>query len=145
MSKLLNDVRNKLLVHHHALKTEKTYVQWIKRFILIHNKTHPLKMGKVEVEAFLTWLAVKRKVAPSTQNQALQAILFLYRKVLEIELPWLDDVVRAKQKRRIPVVLSQQEVTIILAALQGQHQLIGRLLNGSGDQAHNGRWRFLNY
>lgn len=132
MSKLLNDVRNTLRVHHYALKTEKTYVQWIKRFILFHNKTHPLKMGKVEVEAFLTWLAVKRKVAPSTQNQALQAILFLYRKVLEIELPWLDDVVRAKQKRRIPVVLSQQEVTIILAALQGQHQLIGRLLYGSG-------------
>ncbi len=96
MSKLLNDVRNKLRVHHYALKTEKTYVQWIKRFILFHNKTHPLKMGKVEVEAFLTWLAVKSKVAPSTQNQALQAILFLYRKVLKIELPWLDDVVQAK-------------------------------------------------
>ena len=133
MSKLLNDVRNKLRVHHYALKTEKTYVQWIKRFILFHNKTHSLKMGKVEVEAFLTWLAVKRKVAPSTQNQALQAILFLYRKVLEIELPWLDDVVRVKQKRRIPVVLSQQEVTIILAALQGQHQLIGRLFYGIGE------------
>ena len=107
-------------------------MQWIKRFILFHNKTHPLKMGKVEVEAFLTWLAVNRKVSPSTQNQALQAILFLYRRVLEIELPWLDDVVRAKPQRRIPVVLSQQEVIIILAALRGQHQLIGRLLYGSG-------------
>lgn len=145
MSKLLNDVRNKLRVQHYALKTEKTYVQWIKRFILFHNKTHPLKMGKVEVEAFLTRLAVKRKVAPSTQNQALQAILFLYRKVLKIELPWLDDVVRAKQKRRIPVVLSQQEVTIKLAALQGQHQLIGWLLFGSGEQALNRRWLFLNF
>ena len=102
-------------------------------------------MGKVEVEAFFSWLAVKRKVSPSTQNQALQAILFLYRKVLKIELPWLDDVVRAKQKRRIPVVLSQQEVTIILAALQGQHQLIGRLLYGSGEQALNRRWFFINF
>jgi integrase len=132
MSKLLNDVRNTLRVRHYALKTEKTYLQWIKRFILFHNKTHPLKMGKVEVEAFLTWLAVNRGVSPSTQNQALQAILFLYRKVLEIELPWLDDVVRAKPQRRIPVVLSPQEVTVILAALQGQHQLIGKLLYGSG-------------
>jgi site-specific recombinase XerD len=102
-------------------------VQWIKRFILFHNKTHPLQIGKMEVEAFLTWFAVERKVSPSTQNQALQAILFLYRKILEIELPWLDDVVRAKPQRRIPAVLSQQEVTVILAALQGQHQLIGRL------------------
>jgi len=89
-------------------------------------------MGKVEVEAFLTWLAVERKVSSSTQNQALQAILFLYRKVLEIELPWLDDVVRAKSQRRIPVVLSQHEVAVILAALRGQYQLIGRLLYGSG-------------
>ena len=84
-------------------------------------------LGKTEVEAFLTWLAVERKVSPSTQNQALQAILFLYRKVLEIELPWLDDAVRAKPQRRIPVVLSQREVNVILATLQGQHQLIGRL------------------
>jgi integrase len=91
-----------------------------------------LQMGKMEVEAFLTWLAVERKVSPSTQNQALQAILFLYRKVLEIELPWLDDVVRAKPQRRIPIVLSQREVNVILASLQGQHQLIGRLLYGSG-------------
>lgn len=77
MSKLLNDVRNTLRVRHYALKTEKTYLQWIKRFILFHNKTHPLQMGKMEVEAFLTWLAVERKVSPSTQNQALQAILFV--------------------------------------------------------------------
>ena len=132
MSKLLNNVRNTLRVHHYALKTEKTYLQWIKRFILFHDKTHPLQMGKKEVEVFLTWLAVERKVSPSTQNQALQAILFLYRKVLEIELPWLDDVVRAKPQRRIPVVLSQREVNVILSTLQGQHQLIGRLLYGSG-------------
>jgi len=81
MSKLLNDVRNALRVSHYALKTEKPYVSWIKRFILFQNKTHPLEMGKKEIEEFLTWLTVKRHVSPSTQNQALQAILFLYRRV----------------------------------------------------------------
>lgn len=132
MSKLLNEVRNTLRVHHYALKTEKVYVQWIKRFILFQKKTHPLEMGKQEIEEFLTWLAVVRKVSPSTQNQALQAILFLYKKVLKIDLPWMDDVVRAKTQQRIPVVLSQAEVTRVLAALRGHHQLIGRLLYGSG-------------
>src|SRR5680860_1074852 len=110
MSKLLDEVRNILRVHHYAMKTEKSYVQWIKRFIIFHKKRHPIEMGKLEVEEFLTWLAVKRQVAPSTQNQALQAILFLYKKVLNIELAWLDDVVRAKRQQRIPVVLSRREV-----------------------------------
>ena len=96
MSKLLIQVKNQLRVHHYAMKTEKSYVQWIKRFILFHKRRHPSEMGKPEVEAFLTWLAVDRKVAPSTQNQALQAILFLYRKVLNVELAWMDNVVRAK-------------------------------------------------
>jgi len=132
MSKLLDEVRNTLRVHHYAMKTEKSYVQWIKRFILFHKKRHPKDMGKLEVEAFLTWLAVKRHVAPSTQNQALQAILFLYRKVLKIELAWLDDVVRAKRPHRIPVVLSRREVATLLAALTGSYQLIGKLLYGSG-------------
>ena len=132
MSKLLDEVRNTLRVHHYALKTEKSYVQWIKRFILFHNKRHPVEMGKLEVEQFLTWLAVNRKVSPSTQNQALQAILFLFRKVLKIELPWLDDVVRAKRQRRVPVVLSRTEVAAILAVLPGKYQLIGKLLYGSG-------------
>ena len=132
MSKLLNDVRNTLRVHHYALKTEKVYLQWIKRFILFQNKTHPLEMGKVEIEEFLTWLAVKRHVSPSTQNQALQAILFLYRRVLKLDLPWMDDVVRAKRQERIPVVLSQTEVARVLAKLSGQNLLIGRLLYGSG-------------
>jgi integron integrase len=107
-------------------------VQWIKRFILFHGKRHPMEMGKLEVEAFLTWLAVKRQVAPATQNQALQAILFLYKMVLKVELAWLDDVVRAKHQQRIPVVLSRREVAEVLAALQGQYQLIGKILYGSG-------------
>ena len=132
MSKLLDEVRNTLRVHHYAMKTEKSYMQWIKRFILFHKKRHPKDMGKLEVEAFLTWLAVKRQVAPSTQNQALQAILFLYRKVLNIELAWLDDVVRAKCQHRIPVVLSRREVAAVLSALTGSYQLIGKLLYGSG-------------
>ncbi len=132
MSKLLEEVRNTLRVHHYAMKTEKSYVQWIRRFILFHEKRHPAEMGKLEVEQFLTWLAVDRKVAPSTQNQALQAILFLYRKVLNTELAWLDDVVRAKRQSRIPVVLSRHEVTTVLVALKGQYQLIGKLLYGSG-------------
>lgn len=132
MSKLLEEVRNTLRVHHYAMKTEKSYVQWIKRFILFHGKRHPADMGKLEVEQFLTWLAVDRKVAPSTQNQALQAILFLYRKVLNTELAWLDDVVRAKRQSRIPVVLSRYEVKAVLVALKGQYQLIGKLLYGSG-------------
>jgi integron integrase len=132
MSKLLDDVRDTLRVHHYAMKTEKSYVQWIRRFILFHKKRHPADMGKLEVEEFLTWLAVRRQVAPSTQNQALQAILFLYRKVLNIELAWLDDVVRAKRQQRIPVVLSRQEVAAVLAALTGSYQLIGKLLYGSG-------------
>ncbi len=132
MSKLLNEARNTLRVHHYAMKTEKSYVQWIKRFILFHKKRHPKEMGKLEVEQFLTWLAVDRKVAPSTQNQALQAILFLYRKVLNMELAWLNNVVRAKRQRRIPVVLSRHEVASVLAALQGQYQLIGKMLYGSG-------------
>lgn len=132
MSKLLDEVRNTLRVHHYAMKTEKSYVQWIKRFILFHKKKHPSDMGKVEVEAFLTWLAVSRKVAPPTQNQALQAILFLYRKVLNMELAWMDNVVRAKLQRRVPLVLSRREVTAVLTALEGQYRLIGNLLYGSG-------------
>ena len=132
MSKLLDEVRNTLRVHHYAMKTEKSYVQWIKRFILFHGKKHPTDMGKLEVEAFLTWLAVDRRVAPSTQNQALQAILFLYRRVLNVELAWMDNVVRAKPKRHVPVVLSRREVSAVLAALQGQYRLIANLLYGSG-------------
>jgi len=132
MSKLLDEVSNTMRVHHYAMKTEKSYVQWIKRFIVFHEKRHPKEMGKSEVEQFLTWLAVARKVSPSTQNQALQAILFLYRKVLGMELAWLDGVVRAKPQRRIPVVLSRTEVALVLATLNGQYQLIGKLLYGSG-------------
>lgn len=104
--KLLDQVREKIRVKHYSLRTEQTYVQWIKRFILFHNKRHPAQMSAPEVEAFLSHLAVKGNVSASTQSPALSAILFLYREVLGIELPWLENVTRAKKPTRLPVVLT---------------------------------------
>lgn len=106
--RLLDRVREAIRVRHYSLGTEKVYVSWIRRFILFHDKRHPSEMGKHEVEAYLSYLAARRGVSPSTQNQALQALLFLYRYVLDIDLPWLDEVIRAKPKRRLPVVLSRE-------------------------------------
>ncbi len=114
------------------MSTERAYVNWIRRYILFHNKRHPAEMGKAELEAFLTHLAVQRKVAPSTQNQALQAILFLYSQVLEKELPWLDDVVRAKPKKHVPVVLSVAEVSALLTQVDPAWWLPVGMLYGSG-------------
>ena len=105
--RLLDRVRDSIRVRHYSLRTEQTYIQWIRRFILFHQKRHPDEMGKVEIEAFLTYLAVNRKVAASTQNQALSAILFLYQKVLDHKLDWLDNVIRAKRPKRLPVVMSR--------------------------------------
>lgn len=102
--RLLDLVREQIRLRHYSMRTEHAYVQWIRRFILFHGKRHPREMGAPEVEAFLSHLAVQRNVATSTQNQALSAILFLYRDVLNIELPWLQDVVRAKKPARLPVV-----------------------------------------
>jgi integron integrase len=130
--RLLDQVRNALRVRHLALSTEKTYVDWIRRFILFHNKRHPLEMGKEEIGAFLTHLAVEGKVSSSTQNQALSALLFLYRHVLEKEFGWLEDVVRAKTDKRVPEVFNHQEALAVLANLDGVHWLIGKLLYGSG-------------
>jgi integron integrase len=130
--RLLERVREALRVRHYSFATERVYVMWVRRFILFHGKRHPAEMGKREVEAFLTHLAVTRGVSPSTQNQALQAILFLYLQVLEQELPWLDSVVRAKPKHRVPVVLSVEEVSQLLARLAPGQSLSVRLLYGSG-------------
>jgi integron integrase len=130
--RLLDQVRAAVRVRHMALSTEKAYAHWIRRFILFHNKRHPAEMGKQEVSDFLTHLAVEGKVASSTQNQALAALLFLYRVVLEQEFGWLEDVVRAKRPRRIPVVFTHQEALAVLANLEGVHWLIGKLLYGSG-------------
>jgi integron integrase len=130
--KLLDQVRNRLRVKHYSIRTEQVYVDWIKRFIHFHDKRHPREMGAAEVEAYLTHLAVKNRVSPSTQNQAKSALLFLYREVLELPLPWLDKVTQAKAPTRLPVVLTVSEVQAVLARLSGTHWLIASLLYGAG-------------
>jgi integron integrase len=130
--KLLDQVRARIRVKHYSIRTETQYVQWVKRYIYFHDKRHPRDLGAPEVEAFLTDLAVVGKVAASTQNQALAALLFLYREVLGIELPWLNDVTRAKPSRRLPVVLTQAEVRAVLGRMDGVYGLMGRLLYGTG-------------
>ena len=113
--KLLEQLRQRIRALHYSIRTEQAYVDWARRFILFHGKRHPREMGAVEVTAFLTDLAVNGKVAASTQNQALSALLFLYREVLNVELPWMNEVVRAKRPARLPVVLSRAEVTADLS------------------------------
>jgi len=130
--KLLDQVRDKLRVKHYSIRTEQTYVDWIKRFIFFHGKRHPKDMGARDVEAFLTHLAVAGKVSASTQNQAKSALLFLYREVLGIQLPWLDNVTQAKAPKRLPVVLTVSEVQSVLSRLSGTHLLIASLLYGGG-------------
>ncbi|WP_300455531.1 integron integrase [Accumulibacter sp.] len=130
--KLLDQLRDRIRLKHYSIRTEAQYVQWARRFILFHGKRHPRDMGAREVEAFLTHLAVEGRVAAATQNQALSALLFLYREVLGIDLPWLDGVVRAKRPARLPVVLSGNEVHRVLDRMPGVHGLLARLLYGSG-------------
>ena len=133
--KLLDQVRDKIRFKHYSLSTEKTYIAWIKQFILYHHKRHPVEMGSLEVEAFLTYLATQRHVSSSTQNQALSAILFLYREVLVVNLPWLDNFERSKKPRRLPVVLTITEVHALLQATSTAPEPIGlviKLLYGTG-------------
>jgi integron integrase len=130
--RLLDRMREVIRVRHYSIRTEDTYVQWARRFILFHGKRHPLEMGAGEVTAFLTYLAVERTVSPSTQNQAKSALLFLYREVLDVALPWLDDIVDAKQNRRLPVVLTPSEVRALLNELSGTMGLVASLLYGTG-------------
>lgn len=129
--KLLDQVRQKIRLKGYSYQTEKTYVDWIKRFILFHQKRHPSEMGKDEVEAFLTHLAVDKDVAASTQNQALSALLFLYRDVLNQPLDWVN-VLWAKKPTRLPVVLTRQEVHSVLQQLTGLPHLVVQLLYGAG-------------
>lgn len=130
--KLLDQMRDLLRLKHYSLRTEDQYLQWVRRYIFFHGKRHPAEMGAEEVQAFLTDLAVRGKVAASTQNQALSALLFLYREVLGVDLPWLKEVVRAKPSQRLPVVLSRQEVSAVLAQMNGLHGLMAQLLYGTG-------------
>jgi integron integrase len=130
----LDQVRQQIRLRHFSLRTEEAYVHWIRRFILFHDRRHPQAMGGPEVSAFLTSLAVDRNVAANTQNQALSALLFLYKAVLEVDLPWLKDVTRAKRPQRLPTVLTIEEVSRLLLALSGDpvETLLVRLLYGTG-------------
>ena len=130
--KLLEQVVARLRVKHYSLRTEQIYVDWIKRFVWFHGKRHPKDMGAAEIETFLSNLAVERAVSASTQNQAKSALLFLYKEVLQIELPWLENVTQAKVPKRLPVVMTQNEVRAVLARLDGTVWLICSLLYGSG-------------
>ncbi len=130
--RLLEQVVAKLRVKHYSLRTEKSYTDWIKRYILHHGKRHPKEMGAEDVESFLSYLAVTRNVSASTQNQAKSALLFLYKEVLEMELPWLNNVTQAKTPKRMPVVLSQDEVLAVLSRMDGTTWLVASLLYGSG-------------
>ncbi|MBL9076649.1 MAG: integron integrase [Planctomycetes bacterium] len=130
--RLLTLVRHSLRTEHYSPRTESAYVDWIVRFVHFCGLRHPRELGALEVERFLTHLATEGKVAAATQNQALAALLYLYRKVLGVELPWLDGLVRAPQRPRLPVVLSKAEVAAVLAELQGTPRLIGGLLYGAG-------------
>ncbi len=130
--KLLDQVRDAIRLKHYSYRTEETYVQWIRRYILFHNKRHPNEMGTPEIEAFLTHLAIEGQVSASTQNQALNAILFLYRHVLQQELDSRIDAIRAKRPMRLPVVLSPEEARAIIQQTSGIYRLLLQLLYGSG-------------
>jgi integron integrase len=130
--KLLDRMRAEIRTRHYSIRTEETYVDWARRFILFHGKRHPKDMGADEVQAFLSHLAVERHVAASTQNQAKSALLFLYREVLHIELPWLDEVIAAKTGKRLPVVLTTTEMRALLNAMSGTMGLVASLLYGTG-------------
>jgi len=130
--KLLDLVRGKIRLKHYSIRTEQAYVDWIKRYIFHFDKQHPKDLGAQHVDQFLTYLAVHGKVSASTQNQAKSALLFLYREVLVAPLPWLDDVEQAKTPKRLPVVLTKEEVQAILSRLEGTHHLIVSLLYGTG-------------
>lgn len=132
ISALIADVRRVLRARHYSLRTETAYLGWIKRFILHYRLRHPAEMGHREVEGFLTRLAVEGRVSASTQNQALSALLFLYRDVLRLQLDWMEEVVRAKRPRKLPVVLAQEEVRLLLAQLDGRAWLLAAVLYGTG-------------
>ena len=130
--RLLDRLRIEIRIRHYSIRTEQSYVDWARRFILFHNKRHPSEMGAVEVRDFLSHLAVDRNVSASTQNQAKSALLFLYREVLKIDLPWLDEVIVAKTAKRLPVVLTQVEARDLLGAMSGTMGLMASLLYGTG-------------
>ena len=130
--KLLPRIRAALRLRHYSRRTETAYIRWIQQYIEFHGRRHPAQLGSTEVSAFLTSLAVERRVSASTQNQALAALLFLYGEVLGSKVAWIGSLVRAKQPRRIPVVLTRDEVRAVLGRMRGVSQLVARLLYGTG-------------
>ncbi len=130
--KLLDRLREALRSRHYSRRTEQTYCHWVKRFIFFHNVRHPAEMAEPEINAFLTHLAVKDRVAASTQTQALSALLFLYRHVLGREVGTLEGLIRARKPRRLPVVMTRDEVWAVLDGLKGEHRLMGELMYGAG-------------
>jgi len=131
--KLLDIVRDKIRFKHYSVSTEKTYVHWIKHYILFHNKKHPIEMQKREIEEYLTFLATKKRVSPTTQNQAFAAILFLYKEVLGIDISeWNIQALRAQERKHIPVVLTKDEVKLVLGNLNGIYKLVITLMYGCG-------------
>jgi site-specific recombinase XerD len=145
---LFEVVREQIRIRHYSPRTEKTYIGWIRRFVRFYGRRHPREMGAKEVTAYLSYLATERKVAASTQNQALQALLFLYRHVLEAELPLLDSVVRAHRPRRLPVVLTQEEVRRIYGHAEGRARAPGVMLPTALKRKYpggptSGPWQFI--
>jgi len=131
--KLLDMVRDKIRFKHYSISTEKTYIHWIKHYIFFHNKKHPIEMAKREIEEYLTFLATEKRVSPTTQNQAFNAILFLYKEVLEIDTTeWNIQALRAKERKHIPVVLTKEEVKEVLQNLTGIYKLVVTLMYGCG-------------
>ena len=129
---LLDRVRQSIRLKNYSIRTEQAYVSWVRRFILFHDKRHPRQMGSAEVERFLSHLAVERNVSASTQNQALSALLFLYREVLKKELEYPIDSIRAKRPKRLPTVMTKQEVRNVIGRMTGKNQVMAKLLYGSG-------------
>ena len=129
---LLERARDVARYKHYSIRTEQSYVEWIRRFVQFHGKRHPREMGVSEIRSFLSWLAGKREVSAATHQQALSALLFLYRDVLELEVPWLGDIERPKKPKRLPAVLSVDEAGRLLSLMEGLHGLMARLLYGTG-------------
>lgn len=131
-ARLLDQVRERIRHLHYSIRTEQSYVHWVRAFVRFHGLRHPREMGGAEVEAFLSWLAGERGVAVATHKQALSALLFLYQKVLGLELPWMNELGRPRSRARLPVVLSQSEVARVLAVIDAVHRLLAQLLYGTG-------------
>jgi integrase len=131
-TRVLDQLRERIRLLHYSRRTEDAYVYWCRAFIRFHGIRHPLELGRPEVEAFLGWLASDRQVAASTHRQALAALLFLYRRVLQLRLPWMAEIGRPRVQRRLPVVLSRDDVRAVLRGLEGEHLLFAQLLYGTG-------------